>query len=347
LIIIKRNQIYTIVNNCFEKIDIFVKIKMYIFRLKITKDNKGLYVVMEIGIVKFFQSWGNRFLDVFFWLITKMGEETFFLMLLLGIYICYDKFFALKISFYYLISVGINNVIKLLTLRPRPHVASDKIINRLSAGGYSFPSGHTQGFFAISTTCMLELNNKNKNKKLKLSTLIILCFFGTLVMISRMYWGQHYLSDVVVGMMFGITIPFVIDWLLFILPNKFKSFFTVDKMFLMLGVLSIILFVVLLSLEMAIDFVAIKAYKFIAVFLAMSIGYIVDKKLINYQASQGVLKGLFKFAISVLLVVSLYLLCDWILPISGWICFVVYLFLGLVCTIILPLVYKFMFKKKV
>ena len=44
-------------------------------------------------------------------------------------------------------------------------------------------------------------------------------------------------------------------------------------------------------------------------------------------------------------VVGFYLLFELILDISGYLYFLVYLFLGLVCTIILPLVFKFIFKK--
>lgn len=300
---------------------------------------------MELEIVKAVQSISNKFFDAFFWLITKMGEETFFLFVLMMIYLCYDKFFAIKFSYFYLISVGFNSFIKLCARRPRPHVASNQVLNRLPAGGYSFPSGHTQGFVVSATTGMIEINKKHNSKKLKLSLLVTFVLLSILVMISRLYWGQHYLSDVIVGLMFGLSIPFALEWLLQILPNKFKSLFTIDKMFAILGVLSVILFVILISLELSIGFVSSKAYKFVAIFVAMAIGYFVDKKWINYISNQGIILGFVKFVISIAVVVGLYLLIDWIFVIRGWLYFVIYLFLGLICTIILPLLYKNIFKK--
>ena len=300
---------------------------------------------MELEIVKAVQSMSNKFFDAFFWLITKMGEETFFLFLLMMIYLCYDKFFAIKFSYFYLISVGFNSFIKLCVGRPRPHVASNQILNRLPADGYSFPSGHTQGFVVSATTGMIEINKRSKSNKLKISLLVTFILLSILVMVSRLYWGQHYLSDVMVGLMLGLSIPFALEWLLRILPNKFKSFFTIDKMFAILGILSGILFVVLLSLELALGFSSSKAYKFVAIFLAMTIGYFIDKKWIHYIANQGFVLGLTKFVISIVFVVGLYLLIDWVFVIRGWLYFVIYLFLGLVCTIILPLIYKNIFKK--
>jgi len=129
---------------------------------------------MEIAIVEFFQSFACGFLDVFFWLITKLGEETVFFFVLTIAYLCYSKKFAIKISFYYLSSVAFNNLLKLIVKRPRPYVQSSKISNRLNADGYSFPSGHTQGYFAVATTSFIEVNKYNKSRSIKISTLVIL-----------------------------------------------------------------------------------------------------------------------------------------------------------------------------
>lgn len=300
---------------------------------------------MEIEIVKFVQNWANKFLDVFLWLITKLGEETVFLFLLAMIYICYNKMFAIKFSYYYLISVAFNSFMKICAKRPRPHVFSADVVNRLPAGGYSFPSGHTQGYFVNATTGMMEINKKSKRNKLKICLLFVLGLLGILVMISRLYWGQHYLTDVLVGMMFGLSIPFALDWFIQILPNSIKNFFTVDKMYLILGILGGLVFLVLLPLEFAIGFVSNKAYKFVAVFIAMSIGYFVDKKCIHYNSYQGFKIGVIKIIISLFVLVGLYILLQLIIPIKGYICFLVYLFLGLICTIILPILFKLIFRK--
>jgi undecaprenyl-diphosphatase len=241
--------------------------------------------------------------------------------------------------------VAFNNLFKICARRPRPYVYSSEVLNRLPAGGYSFPSGHTQGYFVTATTCMCEIHEKNKKKSVKISALAILSILGVLVMLSRIYWGQHYLTDVIAGMVFGICIPFGLDWFFRILPKKIKSWFTVDRLYAILGIVAFVAFVGLLILELTIGFYSRKAYKFVAVFLALAIGYFVDKKFIGYKCNQGFVVGVIKFLITITILAVLYYLITLIIPISGYIYFVVYLFLGLICTIILPLLFKKIFKR--
>ncbi|MBQ7351587.1 MAG: phosphatase PAP2 family protein [Clostridia bacterium] len=302
---------------------------------------------MEIAIVKFFQGLSSGFADVFFWIVTKLGEETFFMFILLGIYLCYDKMFSVKYSMYYLLSVGINNLIKVVVGRPRPYVKSNEIVDRLHATGKSFPSGHTQGYFVQASTMFNELNKKNNNKKLKTLVSIILAVFGILLMISRMFWGQHYLSDVCVGMMFGLVLPFLFDWLLSFVPKKWKDAITPKRVFVFLGILSSVLFVLFLILELTVGFYSRKVYKFLGVFIAISLGYFVDNKWIRYESNQGWKIGCIKFILSICVVSLLYWVISLIVPIVTFVYFIVYLFLGLVCTILLPMLFKILFKEKV
>ena len=300
---------------------------------------------MEIQIVKFFQSLSNKFTDVFFWLITKLGEETVFLCVLAIIYLCYSNKFAIKFTAYYLSSVAINNVFKLICKRPRPYVASSEVVDRLHAGGYSFPSGHTQGYFVNATTCSLEINKKSSNNKLKISVVVVLSIVGILVMISRMFWGQHYLTDVIMGMSLGIMIPFFLDYLINILPDKFKKLFTVDRIYNVLGCIAVIVIIANIFVNIfagkSIDMI----YKFAAVFLSMSVGYFVNKRKIKYITNQGWKIGLFKSLITIACIAIIYIVFDLIFTIESYLCLIVYLFLGLFCTIILPIIFKLLFKK--
>ena len=300
---------------------------------------------MEIQIVKFFQGLSNTVTDAIFWLITKLGEETVFLCLLAIVYLCYSDRFAVKLTFYYLISVAVNNVLKVICRRPRPYVASSEVVDRLHASGYSFPSGHTQGYFVSATTCSLEINKKSNNNKVKISVVVWLSVIGILVMISRMFWGQHYLTDVITGMTFGIALPFFLDFVLRILPNKVKYFFTIDRIYNILGCIACVILVANILINIftgkSIDLI----YKFAAVFLTMSIGYFINKKKIKYIANQGFVVGLLKSLITIACIAIIYIIFDLIFAIESYLCLVVYLFLGLFCTIILPIIFKLIFKK--
>ena len=300
---------------------------------------------MEIQIVKVFQGLSSNFADAIFWLITKMGEETFFLCLLAVVYISYSDKFALKLSFYYIISVGLNNFIKLICKRPRPYVVSAEIQDRLHANGYSFPSGHTQGYFVSATTTAIEVGNKVKTKSIKVSLISVFASLGVLVMLSRMYWGQHYLTDVVVGMMFGVGVPFFLDYIIRIIPIKIKQFFSVDRLYNILFCVSLVLILANMCIDIFIGESIDLVYKFSAIFLAMSIGYFVNKRKIKYIHNQGFKIGLLKSLITIVCIALIYFVFSLIFTIESYFCLIVYLFLGLFCTIILPIIFKLLFKK--
>lgn len=295
---------------------------------------------MEIEIIKFFQNMASSLLDSFFWVVTKLGEETVFLIILTCIYLCYDKFFAVKYMFYYLISVGVNTVVKAVVERPRPYNVSNEVKNRLPASNYSFPSGHSQGYFVQASTGMNEINSKCNKTKFKILLLLGFIFVGLLVMISRMYWGQHYLSDVIMGMIFGIAIPFVLEYIFSLFPKSFKRKFNTDRVFLAIGVLAGFVAIVLFVLEFGLSFYSSKLYKFTAIILAMSFGYFIDCKYIKFNPKQGWIWGIFKFIITIVVLVGMYYIMVMSISLRGYLYFVVYFILGLIACVGLPAVFK-------
>lgn len=295
---------------------------------------------MEIEIIKFFQNMASSLLDSFFWVVTKLGEETVFLIILTCIYLCYDKFFAVKYMFYYLISVGVNTVVKAVVERPRPYNVSNEVKNRLPASNYSFPSGHSQGYFVQASTGMNEINSKCNKTKFKILLLSGFIFVGLLVMISRMYWGQHYLSDVIMGMIFGITIPYVLEYIFSLFPKSFKRKFNTDRVFLAIGVLAGLVAIVLFVLEFGLSFYSSKLYKFTAIILAMSFGYFIDCKYIKFNPKQGWIWGIFKFIITIVVLVGMYYIMVMSISLRGYLYFVVYFILGLIACVGLPAVFK-------
>ena len=127
--------------------------------------------------------------------ITTLGEETAFLALALIFFWCIDKKRG-----YLLMAVGftgtiLNQFLKLACRVPRPWVLDPDFTileqAREAAGGYSFPSGHTQ--FAVGTFGSICATEKHKWIKGICIALMILVPF------SRMYVGVHTPSDVLVG----------------------------------------------------------------------------------------------------------------------------------------------------
>ncbi|MBQ3504286.1 MAG: phosphatase PAP2 family protein [Oscillospiraceae bacterium] len=134
-------------------------------------------------------------LNEFMLLVTKLGEETAFLVAALIIFWCVDKGRG-----YYVMTVGFlgtmaNQFLKLWFRVPRPWVLDENFTilesAREAASGYSFPSGHSQS--AVGTFGAIA--NSAKNKWVK-GICIAVC---VLVPLSRMYIGVHTPSDVLVG----------------------------------------------------------------------------------------------------------------------------------------------------
>ena len=127
--------------------------------------------------------------------VTKLGEETAFLVIALIVFWCVDKKKG-----YYVMAVGflgtmLNQILKLACRVPRPWVQDPNFTileqAKEAASGYSFPSGHTQS--AVGTFGCLAAST---DKKWWRNLCILL---AVLVGFSRTYIGVHFLSDVLVG----------------------------------------------------------------------------------------------------------------------------------------------------
>ena len=128
-------------------------------------------------------------------LITRLGEETAFLVLALVMFWCVDKrrgYFVMAVGF---MGTMVNQVLKLVCAVPRPWVLDPEFTileqAREAASGYSFPSGHTST--AVGPFGAIAATEKRR-------WLGIVCIaLAALVGLSRMYVGVHTPYDVLVG----------------------------------------------------------------------------------------------------------------------------------------------------
>lgn len=146
----------------------------------------------------------NPILDFFFSIVTLFGEETIFMAVGMVVFWCFNKYQG-----YYLLCVGfvgtmINQFLKMVFQVPRPWVKDPNFTivesAREAAGGYSFPSGHTQ----VSVGLYGGLALSTKNLALRVVS-IALC---VLVPLSRMYLGVHTPADVLVSVAVALILIF-------------------------------------------------------------------------------------------------------------------------------------------
>ncbi len=144
-------------------------------------------------------------LDAVLQLITRLGEETVFMVVAIVVFWCVSKKGG-----YYLLSVGFlgtvaNQWLKIVFRIPRPWVLDPnfEIVEsaREAATGYSFPSGHTQS--AVGTFGGLARMTKVKWLRWVCIALALLVSF------SRMYLGVHTPLDVGVSLVVATAMVLV------------------------------------------------------------------------------------------------------------------------------------------
>jgi undecaprenyl-diphosphatase len=149
------------------------------------------------AISKFFQTFNNYFLDISLWIFKPVWFYAVFLIIIILVFIKRNKSRAIIPLFLSVCSAWILGfAIKQIIMRPRPlgiiEYFSSNIID------YSFPSNHTLFIFAM----LPFLNKELKNKYIWIG-------LGLLVAFSRIYFNEHYLSDVLFGAIIGYSIGWI------------------------------------------------------------------------------------------------------------------------------------------
>ena len=145
-------------------------------------------------------------LNEFMLAVTYLGDEIAFLVTALILIWCADKRTG-----YYVLSVGFlgtiaNQFMKLWFRIPRPWVRDGSFTAveaaKGDAGGYSFPSGHTQT--SVGTFGSIAASAKNRIVQVICITLAVLVGF------SRMYLGVHTPADVLVGAVMALVLVLIV-----------------------------------------------------------------------------------------------------------------------------------------
>ncbi|MFP4187335.1 MAG: phosphatase PAP2 family protein [Acholeplasmataceae bacterium] len=161
---------------------------------------------MDLEIVRALQSLQNPALDWFFYGVTSVGDQYAMIFLTAILYWTVDRKFAFRFVVLYLVSAGLNVLLKSIFVRPRPYLEEGVIIpgpEGTLTEGYSFPSGHSQAAGVLGWTGM-QGHARTGRAAFRYASIAVLI----LVPLSRVYLGQHYLTDVIVGAILGYGIAY-------------------------------------------------------------------------------------------------------------------------------------------
>lgn len=192
--------------------------------MRFLKEHKSvffLFLVWQISLITFLvffpkgqeflflNDWHRYELDVFFKIITLLGDwPAYLLAFMLFFPILRWKAAVLVLSLAVLVPV-ISQGAKISFKHPRPGLffkgkeqfKDIKMVSgvRLHEGLTSFPSGHTLSAFAVGS--LLAFAFKERKKKVVLFILL-----PVLVGLSRVYLIQHFVEDIWMGSIFGFFI---------------------------------------------------------------------------------------------------------------------------------------------
>ncbi len=174
----------------------------------------GLIALLAIGKANSFvdlNPYHRVTLDTIFGWITFLGNGIFSVILFLVFLLQRRWSRATQVIAAFLLSALVTQLLKNLFSMPRPKqfFPSGKypyfIDGVTNVGFASFPSGHTTSAFALVT--LLAIFTPNQKAKVA----FLLC--GIAVGYSRIYLGQHFLSDVLTGSCIGTVTAVLIHWL--------------------------------------------------------------------------------------------------------------------------------------
>lgn len=231
-------------------------------------------------ILYMFERIRTPWLDTLMLGMSEFGGEIIFLVVALILFWCVDKRKA-----YYLMSVGFIGTIasqfmKLAFQIPRPWVRDPDFTiveaAREGAGGYSFPSGHSQS--AVGTFGAIAITTKKKWIR------AVCIAIAVIVPITRMYLGVHTPADVLVGSALAIALLFLLEPVFF---GKYEKH--IPKLFIAMVILSgmFVAYTELFPFPADIDSLNLEsarsnAYTLLGTMIGMTAVYFFDEKKLHF-----------------------------------------------------------------
>lgn len=178
----------------------------------------GLSIIFDVAIIKSIQDYRNSFLDYILLSVTFASNVfiIFFFLTTLFLWNENKRRWIIPLWLSAIFSALVSFILKILVKRPRPFESGvvsvlTILLSEIKAGlttwNFSFPS-----FQAVLVFSAIPILNK-EFKKFQ----YVWIGFAILVAFSRVYFGVHYLSDVLIGAIIG----YGIGYLMVIIEEKY------------------------------------------------------------------------------------------------------------------------------
>ena len=282
-----------------------------------------------------------------FQVITDLGSDIVFIIIMAILYIIYDKRFAKNLAFNLLFTGYLNAFIKGIFQDPRPDTNIDPSEEYgYIETSYGFPSGHTQN--AVTVWGYLAYEFKDKPKSYIVPIILSILIF--LISVSRMIIGVHDLEDVIGGYVIGICFLIAFIYLEPIISPKVNEL-SLQMKILIAVVISILLFAIGTLLFPAAGLELVKnapvytdAGNFGSVtgaMLGLSIGYLLENEYIKYEPSDlNKKQKCINLIIGIIILIITYYGLDLIISGNVFLRFIRYALIAFILTLVAPLIFR-------
>ena len=282
--------------------------------------------MLDLNIIKGLQTITNPVFDWLFYILTYIGDQYFFIILAVIIYWTINKKFAHRFALMYMIASLFSFILKNVFKRARPYEEIGVTVPfDYYTSGYSMPSGHATAAGVLGYVG-LKVGKQSGKKWISYVAIAVMI----IVPFTRMYLGQHYLSDVLVGLAVGLGFAYLIDKLIDLMGDK-EEWWT----FVLLPIVPVVM-ILFPDHDL---FVAAGAY------VGFAVGYFVEKRYVKFDVKASFWIQVIKVVSGIIVVLLIKEGLKFIFPEILIFDFLRYLLIGVWAALGAPYVFKLCMKK--
>ena len=243
------------------------------------------------------QSLSTPWLDTLFEILTFLGNEEFYLILLPLIYWCVDRRTGVSLGYISLASAWINSLVKHLFKIPRPGALDSRVDVLSEQTSPSFPSGHAQGTlvnWGYLAYCW---------RTPVFWVVAILVILG--VGLSRIVLGVHFPQDILGGWLIGLVVLVLYIWLEPLVARWLSRQQVSTQLVLAVGIP--VLLIILHPSDMDGLYPAEGAITPLGALAGFGLGLVMERKWVRFSAKGTWVRRVLRFLLGIVVAAVFYL----------------------------------------